>query len=163
VELVIAAGQVARLGYCHRCRRRASPARRRTRWRTVSGPLDEQWLAVSTQRATAGASPSSRHVRRTCAANGGAVVACRADVAEPDLATPGPGIRWCLPEDRALGSGFVRLPDGAAFAAGPPDPAGALPAELALALANARRDGERLAPVQAEAAVADDGLARWQR
>jgi hypothetical protein len=84
-------------------------------------------------------------------------------VAEPDLATTGPGIRWCMPEDRSAGTGFVRLPDGSAFAAGPPEPAGGPPAELALALSTARRDGEQLAPVQVDAAVPDELLARWQR
>lgn len=133
----------------------------------LAGPLDEQWLAVSAQRRDGRVTVAV--VARSFMANLRARMASGPwsrvvrIIAEPDLATPSPGIRWCLPEDRALGSGFVRLPDGAAFAAGPPDPAGALPAELALALANARRDGERLVPVQVEAAVADDALARWQR
>jgi type II secretion system protein L len=133
----------------------------------LAGPLDEQWLAVSAQQRDGRVTVAV--VARTFMADLRGRMASAPwsrvarIVAEPDLATPGPGIRWCLPEDPALGSGFVRLPDGAAFAAGPPDPAGALPAELSLALASARRDGEPLAPVQVDAAVADDALVRWQR
>jgi type II secretion system protein L len=133
----------------------------------LAGSLDEQWLAVSPQRRDGRITVAivARAIMTDLRARMAGAPWSRVAriVAEPDLATAGPGIRWCMPEDGAAGTGFVRLPDGSAFAAGPPEPAGGPPAELALMLANARRDGERLAPVQVEAAVPDDALGRWQR
>ena len=64
-------------------------------------------------------------------------------VAECDLAAPATDWRWCAREPDA--AGFVRRPDGSAFPADAPSPDGALPPELALALAQARR-GESPAP-----------------
>ena len=86
-------------------------------------------------------------------------------VAECDLALPANNWRWCARDSRA--GGFVRRPDGSAFPADPPSADGALPAELALALEQARRsDG---APPRVEVDVAIDPasasslFARWQR
>ena len=60
-------------------------------------------------------------------------------IAECDLALPATDWRWCAREPDA--AGFVRRPDGSAFPADAPRRMDALPAELALALAQARRSG----------------------
>jgi type II secretion system protein L len=86
-------------------------------------------------------------------------------VAECDLASPARDWRWC---SRDVGTGgFVRRPDGSAFPADPPSADGALPAELALALKQARRDDAARFRVRVdapiEAASASSLLASWQR
>lgn len=80
-------------------------------------------------------------------------------VAEPDLAPPVSGWRWCAAAD----GGFVQRADGSAFPVGAVSPDGALPAELALALAQAVREQLPPATIRVEAEVADGDLARWQR
>jgi hypothetical protein len=95
-------------------------------------------------------------------------------VAECDLALPASDWRWC---SRDIGApGFVRRPDGSAFPTDPPSADGELPAELALALQQARRADAAGVRVRAEAvglrvrvdalieaASASSLLARWQR
>jgi hypothetical protein len=84
-------------------------------------------------------------------------------VAEPDLAPSDGTWRWCAGAD---GRGFVRRPDGSAFAADAPE-GGELPAELAAALAHARRDtgtaGAAPARVVADAPVDAERLAAWSQ
>jgi general secretion pathway protein L len=128
----------------------------------LAGPAEAQHLATSRQR------PDGR-VRVVIAARSliAALREARAGspsrfarvLAEPDLAIPGRGWRWCAaaaddPE------GFVRRDDGSAFPASS-DVSGALPAEIALALAQARRDGALPVEIRAERDANDDDLARW--
>lgn len=80
-------------------------------------------------------------------------------VAEPDLALPLAGWRWCIGDD----GGFVRRPDGSAFSADAPSRDGTLPPELALALVQAAREGGAPAHVRVDADCDDGDLARWQR
>jgi hypothetical protein len=80
-------------------------------------------------------------------------------IAEPELATPIAGWRWCAGDDAG---GFVRCNDGSAFPVDAPLRDGSLPGELALALARAKRDGSAPAEVRIDAAIADAVLARWQ-
>jgi type II secretion system protein L len=86
-------------------------------------------------------------------------------VAECDLAVPANDWRWCAQELKA--AGFVRRPDGSAFPTDPPSVDGALPAELSLALQQARRSGALPARVRVElpmaAAFASSWSARWAR
>lgn len=81
-------------------------------------------------------------------------------VAEPDLAAVSTGWRWCAGPN---GDGFIRCSDGSAFAVDAPDGTGALPSELALALARAKHAGtapdELLVDAPFDAAL----IARWQR
>lgn len=82
-------------------------------------------------------------------------------VAEPDIAQPLDGWRWCASE--VDDGGFVRRADGSAFPVGAPSRDGALPAELAHALAQSHRDGVSPSQVRVDAAFPGDALARWQR
>ena len=81
-------------------------------------------------------------------------------IAEPELAAPIAGWRWCADES---GSGFVRCSDGSAFPVDAPSVDGALPAELALALARSQRDGAAPAQLRIDAPIGDAALARLQR
>ena len=78
-------------------------------------------------------------------------------IAEPDLATPDTAWHWCAADS---GNGFVRLPDGSAFAVDV-DSADALPAELLVALERARADGASRPVVTVDRAATDAQLARW--
>jgi len=80
-------------------------------------------------------------------------------VAEPDLALPLAGWRWC----GGGNGGFVRFPDGSAFAVDAPSGDGALPPGLALALTQAARETRAPAQVRVDADCTDSDLARWQR
>ena len=82
-------------------------------------------------------------------------------VAESDLARSLTGWRWCVGEQDD--GGFVCHPDGSAFPVGAPHREGSLPAELALALAQALRGGATPSPVRVDAACTDEALARWQK
>lgn len=82
-------------------------------------------------------------------------------IAEPDLAPPLVGWRWCASKDDD--GGFVRRVDGSAFPVSAPPGDGALPVELAHALAQARRDGPAPPHVRVDAAFPDDALSRWHR
>jgi len=128
----------------------------------LAGPKEAQHLAVSRQAADG-------RVRVVIAARS-LVEALRRSptlriarlIAEPDLALPYRGWRWCAatPND---GDGFVRRSDGSAFPLSAVDAGGALPAELALALMQAKRDGAQPAEIRVEFDAADADLARWQR
>jgi len=131
----------------------------------LAGPQDAQHLAVSVQ------SPDGRvrvaivsRALLTALADrsaGGTPLADLARIiAEPDLAPTQKGWRWCV-GDIGDGEGFVRRADGSAFPVSPTDAAGALPPELALALAQSRRDRTVPEKVHVDADVADANLARW--
>jgi hypothetical protein len=99
----------------------------------LAGPADEQHIAVSSQRADG--------TVEAIVANRG-LIAQLADefdriFAEPALAPLPPPQHWRWYASEA-GGGFVRKPDGSAFATGGLD---RLPAELALALDHAARAG----------------------
>ena len=82
-------------------------------------------------------------------------------IAEPELAAPVAGSwRWCADED---GAAFVRCSDGSAFPVDAPRSDGALPAELGLALARAKSDGNAPAQLRVEATSADAALSGLQR
>ena len=133
----------------------------------LAGPKDAQHLAVSRQQADG-------RVRVIIAARA-LVVALRGwkeqsglsaritrVIAEPDLALPYRGWRWCAATPAATDA-FVRRSDGSAFPVSATDASGVLPAELALALAQARRDGAPPPEIRVESDVDDADLARWQR
>jgi hypothetical protein len=77
-------------------------------------------------------------------------------VAEPQLADPVEGWRWCEGEDSA----FVRTGDGGSFAVGRAAPA-ELPAELVLALAHAAREQRAPSQVVVDRAADAEALQRW--
>jgi hypothetical protein len=81
-------------------------------------------------------------------------------IAEPELAPPTRGWRWCAGDDHA---GFVRCADGSAFPVEAPPASGVLPAEILLALGQADRDGSVPPEVRVDAAIDDTALSRWQR
>jgi general secretion pathway protein L len=80
-------------------------------------------------------------------------------IAEPELAAPIAGWRWCVGDE---GGGFVRCADGSAFPVDGLPGEGALPAELALALSQSRRDGTAPPHVRVDAECNDAVLSRWQ-
>lgn len=82
-------------------------------------------------------------------------------VAECDLAPPAAEWRWCSSAPEA--AGFVRRPDGSAFPTDPPSADGTLPAELRLALGQARRSESASVLVRADAPFPAMLLAKWQR
>jgi len=81
-------------------------------------------------------------------------------IAEPELAAPSAGWRWCAADD---GIGFVRCADGSAFPADAPPVDGSLPAELALAVGRAKRDGAASSELRVDAPISDAAFARLQR
>ena len=130
----------------------------------LAGPQEAQHLAVSTQEAGGRvrvviAARSLVAALRDRATHSGLLAKVTRAIAEPDLAVPHNGWRWCAAPHA---EGFVRRTDGSAF---PVSVAArhALPAELALALAHARRDGKAPPEVRVDADAADSDLARWQR
>ncbi len=131
----------------------------------LAGPQDAQHLAVSAQ------SPDGRVrvavVSRALlaaltdrSAAGAPLAALSRIVAEPELAPAQKGWRWCV-GDAGNGEGFVRRADGSAFPVSPTDAAGALPPEIALALAQARRDRAVPEKVRVDADIAEASLGRW--
>lgn len=126
----------------------------------LAGPPGAHHLAASRQ------APDG-HVRVVVIARPllAGIAACRGDIAriiaEPDVAPPLTGWRWCA--GGGAPSGFVRRPDGSAFPVGTPSGDGALPPELALALAQAGRSGTRPHEVRVDATFADAPLSAWQR
>jgi hypothetical protein len=134
----------------------------------LAGPADEQWLATSPQR------PDGRVIvvvaaRRLIAALRDRVAEGRLParltrvIAEPELAPPAAGARWCVPAGSEADGGFVRLADGAAFPVDATPADGSLPAELAITLTAAARGGAPLAEVRVDGAVTDAMTARWQQ
>lgn len=81
-------------------------------------------------------------------------------LAEPELALPATGWRWCA---AGAQDGFVRCPDGSAFPVDAPNADGELPSEIAVALAQATRNGKLPAEVLVDAPCAEALVARWQR
>jgi hypothetical protein len=79
-------------------------------------------------------------------------------IAEPELAAPIAGWRWCVGE---TGEGFVRCADGFTFPVGATGADGALPPELALALTSARRDAALPQRIEVNAGVEAALTARW--
>ena len=128
----------------------------------LAGPKEAQHLAVSRQAADG-------RVRVVIAARS-LVEALRKSptvriarlIAEPDLAVPYRGWRWCAATPNDI-DGFVRRSDGSAFPVSPVDAGDAPPAELALALAQARRDAALPPEIRIEFEAADADLARWER
>jgi type II secretion system protein L len=82
-------------------------------------------------------------------------------IAEPDLAPSLSMWRWCATEERD--GGFVRRPDGSAFPVDPPSAEGAIPVELGLALAEARRAGETTPEVRVDAPYSEQHFGEWSR
>lgn len=129
----------------------------------LAGPPEAHHLAVSAQQ-------TGGRVRVVIA--GRSLVAALRDrrgpggpfarvIAEPDLAAPDAGWRWCA----AAGSreGFVRRSDGSAFPVSATSDADALPPEISLALEHARRSAKPPSEVCVECDVADADVVRWQR
>jgi type II secretion system protein L len=128
----------------------------------LAGPKETQHLAVSRQAADG-------RVRVVIAARslvaelrGSPALRVARLIAEPDLALPYKGWRWCAASAND-GDAFVRRGDGSAFPVSAPDAGGALPAELALALVQAKRDGAQPAEIRVEFDTAEADLGRWQR
>jgi hypothetical protein len=112
----------------------------------LAGPADEQHIAVSAQRAdgTVEAIVANRRLVARLADDFDRIVA------EPALAPPPPQQHWRWFASGA-GGGFVRKPDGSAFATAAPN---RVPDELVLALDHAARAGTR--PAGVEMAFAPD-------
>jgi hypothetical protein len=83
-------------------------------------------------------------------------------VAEPSLAPVPPAGTWRWYPSAGEG-GFVRRPDGSAFAVSTPDATGPVPAELALALRAASRAGAAPPRVDVVFACTDAQVAEWSR
>lgn len=127
----------------------------------LAGPKEAQHLAVSRQ------APDGR-VRVVIAAR--SIIAELRDssslraariIAEPDLAPPYRGWRWCAATSND-GDGFVRRSDGSAFPVSVANAGSGLPPELALALGQARRDNTQPQEVRVEFDATDTDLDRWQ-
>ena len=134
----------------------------------LAGPADEQWLAASAQR------PDGRVAvvivaralvagLRARTADPGLPARLIRALAEPELAPTGADACWCIPADADAGGGFVRLPDGSAFAVDAVPADEALPPQVARAVAHALRGGVAPARVRVDADVTDAALARWQQ
>jgi hypothetical protein len=125
----------------------------------LAGPDDAHQLAVSPQGAD-GRVRVLIAARELVARIAAAPVRAARIIAEPDLAPPLGGWRWCAADTDV--PGFIRRADGTAFPVDAPSAAAALPAELALALAQSQRLGTAPASVRVDADFADASLARWQ-
>jgi hypothetical protein len=129
----------------------------------LAGPQDTQHLAVAAQSADGRVRVAVVSRALLAALTDRAGVAAFASlsriVAEPELAPAHKGWRWCVGD--AGGEGFVRRADGSAFPVSATNATGALPAELALALAQAQRDRAVPENVRVDADIVDADLARW--
>lgn len=128
----------------------------------LAGPPEAQHLAVSARQKNGSVRVAivDRTLLQAVASGGGVLARPARIIAEPDLASAATGWRWCGSEER---DGFVRCTDGSAFPVDAPRGDGALPSELALALAQAARDRAAPSQVHVEAPFAEALLARWQR
>jgi type II secretion system protein L len=126
----------------------------------LAGPSDAHHIAVSAQERD-GRVRVAVAARSLLASIAGSHVGVARIVAEPDLAPSTAGWTWCAREANA--AGFIRRQDGSAFPVDAPSPDGALPTELALALAQARRSGSSPSHVRIDAPFAEASLVRWQR
>jgi len=128
----------------------------------LAGPKEAQHLAVSRQaadgrvRVVIAARALIEALRRSSA------IRVARLIAEPDLALPYKGWRWCAATANN-GDAFVKRSDGSAFPLSAPDAGGALPAELALALVQAKRDGAQPTEIRVEFDATDADIGRWQR
>ena len=116
----------------------------------LAGPADEQHIAVSPQRpdGSVEATVANRWLIASLASDFDRILA------EPSLAPHPTQQHWCWYASGA-GGGFVRKPDGSAFAIGEHE---GVPAELMLALKHASREGN--GPVGVETAFAVDEASR---
>jgi hypothetical protein len=126
----------------------------------LAGPNAAHHVAVSAQ------APDGRvRVAITSRSLLAAIVAARPGVArivaESDLSAPATEWKWCAREPGT--AGFVRRPDGSAFPTDAPAPSGSLPAELDLALAQARRGSPAPLRVRVDAPFEEPSIARWHR
>ena len=132
----------------------------------LAGPQDAQHLTVSAQsadgRVRVAVVSRALLAALTDHAGGTPLASPSRIVAEPELAAAQKGWRWCV-GDVGGGDGFVRRADGSAFPVSATDATGALPAELALSLAQARRDRVMPEKVRVDADVVAADLARWDR
>ena len=121
----------------------------------LAAPVESMHLAVT---ASAGGAPAMARVvdRDAIAWLAAHRPAIERVVAEPDLVVSDGAWHWCIGTD---GAGFVRRPDGSAFATDSAE-SDALPAALAAALARAPRQGAR---VIVDADVDTARLAAWSR
>jgi type II secretion system protein L len=128
----------------------------------LAGPPHEQQLAVSPRQpdGTVRAVIVERSWLAAIADGNGMLPQPARIIAEAELAPPAPGWRWCASESR---DGFVRRSDGAAFPVDATDGSAQLPPELAVAIAEATRDGTAPAEILVDAPIAEAELARWQR
>ena len=126
----------------------------------LAGPNDAHHFAVSTQ-ARDGRVRVAIVAQSLLAGIAGSYAGVTRIVAESDLALPPAGWTWCAHDSAA--AGFVRRSDGSAFPVDAPATDGALPTELVMALAQARRSGALLPQVRVDAPFADASCARWQR
>ncbi len=130
----------------------------------LAGPQDAQHLTVSAQsadgRVRVAVVSRALLAALTDHAGGTPLASPSRIVAEPELAAAQKGWRWCV-GDVGGGDGFVRRADGSAFPVSATDATGALPAELALSLAQARRDRVMPEKVRVDADVVAADLARW--
>lgn len=122
----------------------------------IATPLDESAIAIAEPRngtcvvAVASAAlirETTNHERRFARI-----------VSESALAPLADGWTWCA---SSAGDGFVRRHDGSAFAVQGIDDDGSLPAELAAALAQAKRANDAPASVHAAFAAEPSRLAQW--
>lgn len=121
----------------------------------LAGPAETQVIAIDTERSHRPlvARVTSRALIDALAARFDRVIA------EPDLVPIASAWQWCADEF----GGFVRRSDGSAFPIGPLAADAELPAELAVALAQAGRAGALPAEVVVNLAIdGDDRCAPWQ-
>ena len=126
----------------------------------LAGPGDAHRIAVSTQ-ARDGRVRIAIVARSLLTGIASSYANVSRIVAESDLALPTMAWTWCARDSDA--AGFVRRHDGSVFPVDAPSSDGALPTDLVLALAQARRGGAAPPHVRVDAPFADTWLARWQR
>jgi hypothetical protein len=162
LEFVLAAAQVrvARITLPPLPASRVADAARFALEDQLAGPDGTHHIAVAAQAKDGGirVAVASRSLLASIAEGEFAVARI---VAEPELAIPSVDWTWCARDPDA--AGFVRRPDGSAFPVDAPSPDGALPPELALALAQSRRGGPARSCVRVDAPFAASSLSRWQR
>lgn len=126
----------------------------------LAAPVEASHLHLSAPAGPAGATIARVVDRTTIAWLSERRPAIDRVVAEPDLAPADGAWHWCAD---STGRGFVKRPDGSAFATDA-GTGGALPAELAIALARARHESEHDAPrIVVDADVAPAQLNAWSQ
>ena len=162
VEIVLASAQVrvARITLPPLPSARVADAARFALEDQLAGPDGTHHIAVSTQARDGGIRVAVAS-RSLLASIGGSNHGVARILAEPELALPVANWTWCAREPDA--AGFACRPDGSAFPVDAPPPDGGLPAELTLALAQARRGGTTPSCIRVDAPIAASSLSRWQR